>query len=97
MGGVHYILQRMQAGVWVDTFTRYRESIDLEGAPVWASWLEEEALANIRDGEHVIQIAVAFTSFQFWTQFAQVDLAPAELTRLKVKILEYALKAARQV
>ena len=59
--------------------------------------LVREALANTGDGEHVIQVAVAFTSFQFWTQFTRVDLAPAELTRLKVKILEYALRAARQV
>src|SRR5215217_9778697 len=48
------------------------------------------ALAHPGDGKHVIQIAVAFTSFQFWTQFTRVDLAPAELTRLKVQILEYA-------
>jgi AcrR family transcriptional regulator len=59
--------------------------------------LVREALVNTGDGEHVIQVAVAFTSFEFWTQFRRVDLAPAELTRLNVKILEYALKAARQV
>jgi hypothetical protein len=59
--------------------------------------LVREALAHTGDGAQVIQIAVALTSFQFWTRFTRVDLAPAELTRLKVKILEYALKAARQV
>jgi AcrR family transcriptional regulator len=59
--------------------------------------LVREALANTGHGAHVIQVAVAFTSFQFWTQFTRVDLAPAELTRLKVEILEYALKAAQQV
>jgi hypothetical protein len=59
--------------------------------------LVREALADTEDGAHVIQVAVALTSFQSWTQFTRVDLAPAELTRLKVKILEYALKAARQV
>ena len=59
--------------------------------------LVREALAHTGDGEHVIQVAVAFTSFQVWTQFTRVDLAPADLTRLKVKILEDALKAARQV
>jgi hypothetical protein len=59
--------------------------------------LVREALAHTEDGAHVVQVAVAFTSFQFWMQFTRVDLAPAELTRLKVKILEYALKAARQV
>jgi AcrR family transcriptional regulator len=57
--------------------------------------LVREALANTEDGEHVIQVAVALTSFQVWTQFTRVDLDPAELTRLKVKILECTLKAAR--
>ena len=59
--------------------------------------LVREAVAKTGDGEHIIQVAVALTSFGFWTQFTRVDLAPAELTRLKVKILEDALKAARQV
>lgn len=55
------------------------------------------ALANTGDEEHVIQVAVAFTSFPVWRQFTRVDLAPGEMTRLRVKILECALKAARQV
>lgn len=59
--------------------------------------LVREALANDSDGERAIQVAVAITSFEFWTRFTRVDLAPAELTPLKVKILECALKAARQV
>jgi AcrR family transcriptional regulator len=58
--------------------------------------LVREALAKTGDVEHVVQVAVACTSFGFWTQFRRVDLAPAELTRLKVQILECALKAARQ-
>ena len=32
--------------------------------------------------EHVIQIAIAFTSLQFWTQFTRVDLAPSDLSLL---------------
>jgi hypothetical protein len=44
---------------------------------------------------HRLGAAVALTSFQFWTQFERVDLAPAELTRLKLSILEHALKAVR--
>ena len=44
--------------------------------------LVREALANSIDREHANQVAVSFTSFQFWTQIKRVDLAPAEPTRI---------------
>jgi S-adenosylmethionine-dependent methyltransferase len=41
---------RWEAGSWVPTRALTEEWIDLDGAPVRTSWLEEEALAYIRRG-----------------------------------------------
>ena len=43
-------LQRREGDAWVPTEVAHTETIHLEGAPVKASWLEEEALAYIRRG-----------------------------------------------
>lgn len=43
-------LKRGQGHNWVNTMASTRETVDLDGAPVMASWLEEEFLAYIRRG-----------------------------------------------
>src|SRR3954471_1035998 len=43
--------------------------------------LVREAMANAGHCEASIQVAVAFTSFQFWAQFSRVDLSPTQLTQ----------------
>lgn len=43
-------LQRREGNAWVLTEVAYTEPIRVDGTPVKASWLEEEALAYIRRG-----------------------------------------------
>jgi SAM-dependent methyltransferase len=43
-------LQRREGDAWKPTANQTREALDMEGVSVWAAWLEEETLANLRRG-----------------------------------------------
>lgn len=59
--------------------------------------LVREALALGDSSERVLQVIVALTGLPVWSAFDRLALEHAELTELKVSLLECAIRAARQV
>lgn len=53
----------------------------------------KEALAGL---DHAIPVANALMSFPMWQQFQRMDLPAQELTDLKIRLLNCAIKAAAQ-
>jgi AcrR family transcriptional regulator len=58
--------------------------------------LVREALANSGEPKAAIKVAIMLTSFPVWSEFNGLGLPASKLEALKVRILECALKAARQ-
>jgi AcrR family transcriptional regulator len=58
--------------------------------------LVREALANSGEPEPAIKMAIMLTSFPVWSGFNGLGLPASKLAPLKLKVLECAIKAARQ-
>lgn len=58
--------------------------------------LVREALVNAGEPDRAIQIAIMLMSFPVWSGFNRLGLPASDLAALKVRLLECAIKAARQ-
>jgi AcrR family transcriptional regulator len=58
--------------------------------------LVRQALANSGEPEPAIKMAIMLTSFSVWLEFNDLGLPASKLAPLKLKVLECAIKAARQ-